>query len=401
LRVLSVHTRYRQRGGEDAVRDSEVRLLEAHGATVLCLDDDNERIAAMGRLRAAATTLWSAEAHARVARSVREARIDLVHVHNSFPLLSPAVLRAAADAGAAVVQTLHNYRLACPSAVLWRDGAVCEECLGRGFAWPGILHACYRDSGAASAVVAASSALHRLLGTWRRKVDAFIVLSELQRAKMIQAGLPAELLHVKGNTLEADPGPGTGAGGFALFVGRLAAEKGVPTLLRAWRGAMAPSVPLLIVGDGPLAGEVLAAADSGAVRFLGARSPAEVMALIGDAAFLVFPSEWHEAFPRVLVEAMARGTPVLAAGQGAAAEIVVPGRAGRHYTAGDPAALAGAATALAAELAASAALRTSTRALYDARHRPEANLRSLLRIYDAALERAARRRARRGRRGAG
>jgi glycosyltransferase involved in cell wall biosynthesis len=392
LRVLSVHTRYQQPGGEDAVRESEARLLEAAGIEVVRLDDDNARLADMGRVRAAATTLWSAEAHARVAAQVRRHRIDVVHVHNGFPLLSPSILHAAADAGAAVVQTLHNYRLACASAVLWRDGAVCEACLGRWLALPGVRHGCYRDGRAASAVVAATLALHRALGTWRRKVDAFIVLTEWQRAKMIAAGLPPDRLHVKGNALEADPGPGTGTGGFALYVGRLTREKGVPTLLRAWQGATAPALPLTIVGDGPLEAEVRAAA-AGAVAWLGRRPAGEVMALIGEAAFLVFPSEWYEGFPRVLVEAMACGTPVLAAGLGAAAEIVPPGRAGRHFPPGDSAALAAAATSLAAELAASPALRLSSRQLYEERYRPEANLRALLAIYDEALRRAAARRA--------
>jgi glycosyltransferase involved in cell wall biosynthesis len=391
LRVLSVHTRYQQRGGEEAVRESEALLLAGAGVEVLRLDDDNARLAGMGRLGAAATTLWSAEAHARVAARVRDARIDLVHVHNSFPLLSPAVLHAAAGAGAAVVQTLHNYRLACPSALLWRDGRVCEDCLGRALALPGIRHGCYRGSRAGSAVVAAMLALHRALGTWRRKVDAFIALTEQQRAKLIRAGLPAERLHVKGNALERDPGPGAGGGGFALYVGRLTVEKGVATLLRAWHGATAPRLPLWIVGGGPLEAEARAAA-GGDVSFLGPRPAAEVMALMGEAAFLVFPSEWHEGFPRVLVEAMARGTPVLAAGLGAAAEIVLPGRAGRHFEPGNAQALADAASALAGELAASAALRASSRALYEERHRPEANLRRLLEIYEMALGRAAARR---------
>ena len=240
MRVLSVHTRYRQRGGEDEVRDSEALMLRAAGIDLLLEDESNDRLAGLGPWRAAGRGAV-VERGGGTDRPAGPRRADRPR---PCPQPVSAAVALGADAaqagGAAVVQTVHNYRHACVSAVLWRDGRVCEDCLGRSLAWAGVRHRCYRGSRAASAVVAAGAGLHRLLGTWRHKVDAFIALTEFQRGRLVAAGLPAGRIHVKGNALASDPGPGTGDGGFA-FVRRPAdGGEGRPALLRAWnrrRGA--------------------------------------------------------------------------------------------------------------------------------------------------------------------
>src|SRR5205814_1104988 len=166
---------------------------------------------------------------------IRAQRPRVAHFHNTFPLISPAAYYAARAEGVGVVQTLHNFRLLCPNALFFRDGKVCEDCLGRPVAWPGVVHGCYRGSRAASAATAVMTAAHRALGTWRTAVDVYVALTEFSRQKFIAGGLPAEKIAVKANFVYPDPGPGAGAGGYAVFVGRLSAEKGVETLLAAWR----------------------------------------------------------------------------------------------------------------------------------------------------------------------
>jgi glycosyltransferase involved in cell wall biosynthesis len=240
--------------------------------------------------RTALKTVLNQAAYARVREVLARFRPAIMHCTNTFPLLSPAVYYAARAAGVPVVQSLHNYRLICPGAVLFRNGRVCEECMGRRLAWPCVLHGCYRGSCAATAVVAGMLAVHRLAGTWSRVVDRYIALTEFSRQKFIEGGLPGEKITVKPNFVDPDPGQAAGQGGYAVFVGRLADGKGVDCLLAAWKAA--PGLPpLKIVGDGPLAPHVQqAAADDPRIQWLGWRPLAEVMATIGRAEALVMPS---------------------------------------------------------------------------------------------------------------
>ncbi|HEY6057312.1 MAG TPA: glycosyltransferase, partial [Candidatus Limnocylindrales bacterium] len=253
--ILAVHNRYKQHGGEDVVFDAETALLEAHGHRVERFVVDNEQIderPGFGEaLGLAARTVWSVRA-ARVLRNrVRRLRPDLVHVHNFFPLLSPSIYSACRSEGAAVVQTLHNYRLVCPVATLYRDGHPCEDCLGRAFAWPGIIHACYRESASASAAVATMLAFHRARRTWSRDVDLYVAVSAFLRSKLVEGLLEPDRVVVKPNFVRGTAEPGSNPDGPFLYVGRLSPDKGIETLLEAW--AHVPShVNLRIVGDGPL-----------------------------------------------------------------------------------------------------------------------------------------------------
>ena len=207
----------------------------------------------------AAKTIWNRESVAAVGDAARAMHAEIVHFHNTFPLISPAAYQAASAAGAAVVQTLHNYRLLCPSATLFRDGHVCEDCVGKTVAWPSVQHACYRGSRAGSAAVAAMLTVHKARGTWRNDVDAYIALTDFARTKLIEGGLPEDRLFVKPNFIDPDPGVGDGRGDeigpFAIFVGRLTDEKGVPTMLEAWK-QVGSRLPLKILGDGPLRDDV-------------------------------------------------------------------------------------------------------------------------------------------------
>ncbi|HEY0837793.1 MAG TPA: glycosyltransferase, partial [Azospirillum sp.] len=336
LRVLLVHERYRQRGGEDATVDAEAALLAGAGIDVVPMIEDNRRIVGNGSAALALRTVWSAESRRAVARMIATHRPDVVHVHNTFPLLSPSIYGAARAHGVPVVQTLHNYRFLCPNALLLRDGAPCERCLGRVVKWPGVAHACFRGSRGASAAVAAMAGVHRLLGTWRRSVDLFLALTPFAERLFVAGGLPAGRLAVCPPVV-TDPGAGPAAAGTpragALFVGRLSPEKGLETLIEAWRGV---DRPLDVIGEGPLADDLMARAPAH-VRFLGPQPPDAVSAAMARAELLVFPSLCYENFPLVVAEAMAHGLPVLASSGRAVGDIVEDGVTGTFARPGDAA----------------------------------------------------------------
>ena len=224
------------------------------------------------------------------------------------------------------MQSLHNYRLMCPNALFYREGRICEDCLGKLVPWNGVLHKCYRDDRAASAVVASMLVGHRLLGTWRRTVDIYVAgMTGFVREKFRAGGIPVDRLVLKPNFVFPDPGEGDGAGGYALFAGRLSPEKGVATLLEAW-ARLPQGRSLLVVGEGRLAPQVeQAAAHHPGIQWLGRQSLQELYALLKRAAFLICPSQWYEALPRILVDSFAVGTPVLASDVGAMAEMVHDG----------------------------------------------------------------------------
>lgn len=381
-----VHNRYLERGGEDESVDLERRLLERHGHEVELYEEDNRRVAEIGRLRTAARTVWSIEGHREVTRRLGRRPFDLVHVQNSFPLISPSAHHAARSLGVPVVQTLRNYRLWCANGLFFRDGRPCEDCFGRA-PWPGVLHGCYRGSRAGSAVVAAMQSTHRVLGTWRRTVGHFVVLSRFAAGKLTASGIPPERVMIKPNFLEPDPGPSTATREGFLFVGRLSPEKGVETLLRAWE---APDPPgrLTLVGGGPLEERVRAAAATDPrISWLGRLPREEVVERMGHARALIFPSEWYETFGRVAIEAYARGTPVVASRIGAVAELVEHERTGLLFTPGVAADLLAQLHRLRSDPELGNRLGRAAREEFERRYTAEVNYRSLLEIYRSVTAR--------------
>ena len=386
-RILQIHTRYRQPGGEDGVVEAERRLLEEAGISVHQLLFDNASVpdphGPAGNLRLALTAIWSRGAERDVRRAFRTQRPDVVHVHNTFVAASPSVYRAVPRRS--VVQTLHNYRFVCPVATAFRDGRPCTDCVGRSIAWPAVVHACVGHSRARSAAAAATTAVHRAIGTFDRGIGAYIALTGFQRALMIEGGLPADRIRVIPNFHEPDPGSTDparrdGAREAVLYVGRLAAEKGVEVLLAA--AARQPGL-VRIAGDGPLAAEVRRAADAGSVEYLGPISAAAVRAELPNALALVVPSIWFEGFPLVVLEAYAAGTPVIASRLGSLGEIVEDGTTGLLVAPNDPAALGERirwATDHPADLA---ALGAGARQDYLDRYRGSSHLAALLETYEA------------------
>jgi glycosyltransferase involved in cell wall biosynthesis len=339
MKLLLAHNHYRIAGGEDVVFRREGELLRSAGHDVLEYVRQNSEISKDGILssmRAAMRTFWAWDTAQEMRSLLRSVKPDLVHFHNTFPLISPAAYYVCQEEGVPVVQSLHNPRLLCPAATLHREGRTCEDCLGRTFAWPGVVHACYHNSRSQTAVVAGMRAFHSVLGTWKEQVDAYIVFTKFFREKFIAAGIPREKIFVKPHFLNADPGMKHLRGGdYALFLGRLAPEKGVLTLLKAWRTLK--HIPLQVAGQGQLEKEVHEfQQDHAWVRTLMYFPHKELFDLIKGARFLVWPSEgYYETFGLVAIEAFACGTPVIASSSGAMKELVEDRITGLHFEPGN------------------------------------------------------------------
>jgi glycosyltransferase involved in cell wall biosynthesis len=389
MRVLLAHDYYQLQGGEDLSFEAEAALLEGSGHDVVRYSVHNDGIEDRSRAALALRSIWNGRVAAELRELVIDRRIEVAHFHNTFPLLSPAAFYAARRAGAAVVETVQNYRLLCANALLFRNGHVCEECVGKRAPWRGVLHRCYRDSRVASAAVATMIGVHSALRTWDRAVDVYVTPSDFTARKLAALGMSRAEIRHKVNFVHPDPGRGAGAGRFAVFVGRFSPEKGLGVLLEAWR-ELGGAIPLKVVGSGPLTAMVEAEPVPG-VEVLGRRSAAEVLRIIGDASVLVAPSIWYEGLPRVVIEAFARGTPVVASRIGALAEAVEDGVTGVLFNPGDAGELARAVRTLLAEPERLTAMRVRARAAFEASYTAERNLAQLLGIYELARERRANR----------
>lgn len=397
MKVLLAHNRYQWLGGEDVAHRLDRRLLERHGHEIISYERDNaeiEGLGLVGRARVAAESVWSPRSRRDLAELVSRTEPDIAYFVNTFPLISPSALAACRDAGLPVVVGLHTYRLACPNAFLFRDGDVCEDCLHRRVKWPGVLHACYRESRVQTGVVATMLAVHDVARAWHRYVDVFVAVSEFGRDKLVESGLPHDRVLVRPNYTDPDPGgraPGPD-GGFALFVGRLSEEKGVGVLVDGF--AKLPDIPLKIVGDGPARGgleQAIATAGLTNVELVGPLAHAEVLELMRSARLFVFPALSYEHCPFVLVEAFACGTPVLASDRGAMPEMVTGNGAGGVFAAGDAGDLARAVREVWTDDDLLATWRGRARRSFEERYSPDRAYATLMEAFELAKVHADRR----------
>lgn len=385
MKILQVHNFYQNPGGEDRVYAAEFELLTSRGHEVIQYQADNDSIREMSGLTAAVTTHWSSQTYREICRILRQERPDIVHAHNTFPLISPSVYYAAAAERVPVVQTLHNYRLICPGANLFRDGHVCEDCVGSFVPYRAVLHRCYRGSLSASVVTTSMLSGHRFAGTFVRKVCKFITLTNFARTKFIEGGLPAQKIVVKPNFLGRDPGVGNGRGAYAFFAARICEEKGTRTLLKAWR-SIDSKLELIIAGDGPLlewGQEYTKGMRS--VRWLGRIEYGEVMNLTRHAMFLVCPSLYQEGGPLTIIEALGCGTPVVASDLDSMNEFVVEGVNGLRFRAGDPDHLAERVSWLLGHPDLLSSLRRAARISYQENYTADRNYALLTDIYRRAV----------------
>lgn len=392
MKLLILHNRYRLAGGEDQVVQAEKSLLETNGHNVIILEENNLSIVNIwDTLAAAGGAIYSFASKQRVLAEIKRFSPEIVHVHNFFPLLSPAVYDACYSAGVPVIQTLHNYRLACPKAMPFRDGKICEDCIGTLIPWSSVVHGCYRNSHIQSSVVAAMTTWHRLKGTWHKRVNAYIVLTKFQKEKMIQAGLPADKIYIKPNFVfhTNDKESNNQYGGYLLFVGRLSEEKGVSTLIDAYIHHNI-SIPLKIVGDGPLRqvleNKVQKAGYANLIEFLGHQDKSIVISLMKNANFLVFPSIWYEGFPLTILEAFASGLPVLASKLGSLAEIVEDQVTGLHFEAGNHQDLANKINWAITHPENMNIFGNNARFIYDSKYTSTVNYKQLMSIYNNVIQ---------------
>ncbi|SIT85016.1 glycosyltransferase family 4 protein [Pontibacter indicus] len=386
MRILIIHNYYKQAGGEDTVFHAEAALLEQHGHQVEKLSFSNKEVNSLSeKLKAALGVVYNPGSAKLVEDRIKSFQPDVIHVHNFFPLLSPSVFYVANRLQVPIVVTLHNYRLVCPSALLYYNGKVQLENLHKVFPLSAIRQKIYRDSAIQTASVVLTTGMHKLLGTWRSKVDKFIALTPGA----------ADLFH--NSSLKLRPGQVAVKPNFTqdigisrvereeyfLYVGRLTAEKGIETLLKAHE--LNP-FPLKVAGDGPLRERVEEYAKTHAsIKYLGFQNREQVLELLKQARALIFSSEWLETFGMTIIEAFSAGTPVIAANIGGAAQLVEDGVNGLHYTPGNAEELAERVHTLIQYPRMIRQLGTAARQSYEVRYTPEVNYQMLISIYKDAI----------------
>ncbi|MFI6054271.1 glycosyltransferase [Streptomyces violascens] len=391
MHILVVHNRYSsaQPSGENKVVDQEVELLRAAGHRVEVFERRSDDIAARslpGKVAVPLLVPWNPGVRAELTARLRAEQPDVVHIHNVFPLLSPAVLAACADAGVPAVATLHNYTQLCPPGTLQRAGRPCTECVGKA-PLPAVRHGCYRNSRLATVPLAVSLSVNRR--RWWSGVEGFFCISAAQRDVLVRAGMPPERLAVKHNFVPEPGARRTADGEHVLFLGRLAEAKGVRLLMAAWDEIAAGGgvgVPLVIAGAGPLEREVTAwAAGRDDVRYVGLYDTAECQKAIARSVAVVAPSTWLEAFGLVVVEAMAAGVPAVAAGHGAFVELVEDGVTGLLHQPREAASLASCLRRIAAEPDRNREMGRAARSRYEQGFSPAVGLERLVEGYRTAI----------------
>jgi glycosyltransferase involved in cell wall biosynthesis len=393
MKILLVHNRYRSGtpSGENRVAEQESAALAAHGHEVTRFDRSSDEIEHWSPVKKAtlpARIVWNPETFRDMKAALRAQRPDVVHVHNTFPLISAAVLYACRDAGVPVVTTLHNSRLACANGMYFRDGAVCHDCAA-GLPLPGLRHGCYRDSVAATAPVVAAMVAHRR--AWRSLVSAYILLSRSQRDLLRGIRLPDDRVFVRHNLIPFRERPQVAKSSLVVYAGRLEEPKGARVLMAAWDRYLQISgdarLRLAIAGGGPLDVEMSAwAAARPSVTLAGVLSSADCADLIASARAVLLPSVCKETFGLVAVESMAAGVPPVAADHGAFSELITPGVDGRLVSPGDAAALASVIADAERNPEEYEGYGAAARKTYEQRFDPERSIADLLDIYRYAIE---------------
>jgi glycosyltransferase involved in cell wall biosynthesis len=378
MRILIAHNFYQQAGGEDAVVNAEAAMLKARGHYVEFYSRYNDEITCMPVIELAKQTIWSNQTSNDFAYLIENFKPEVIHVHNTLPLISPSIYWVAARANIPVVQTLHNFRLLCPQAMLLRNGRLCEDCLGK-LPWRSVIHRCYRESRSQSAVLASMLTFHTAIGTWKNKVTRYIALVEYSKKKFIEGGIEEAKIVVKPNFIESPISTNAERAGF-LFVGRLSQEKGISILTQAAR--LLNGVSIIIAGIGP---EAALLNNINGVQSLGSLLNNHVYDKMFQSTALILPSICYENFPRTLVEAFACGLPVIASRIGALAELVEDGVTGLLFEPGDAKDLASKMDWAQQNPEKMLEMGLNARKEYDEKYTAEKNYHQLMAIYEDAI----------------
>ncbi|GAB1766404.1 glycosyltransferase family 4 protein [Priestia megaterium] len=335
IKVLIIHNYYKHSGGEDKVVEEEIRLLEQNKINVIKYFISNDEIKMDGvinKLILGINTIYSKKQYNSLKAILLKERPDVVHVHNTFPLISPSVYYLCSELGVPVVQTLHNYRLGCAGAMLLRDGQVCEKCI-QGSLINGIKHGCYRDSRIQTVPLSTMLYTHRFLNTWNKKVNKYIALTSFAKKKFQEIGLDEKKIAVKPNFIKSQHISNYTKENQIVFVGRISKEKGLHLLLEAWKG-LSPQfkTKLNIIGDGPLKEELASKYEKYKnINFLGKLDSNEVLGHMAKSKYIVVPSVWYEGFPMTIIEAYSVNTPVISSNIGSLKEVVKEEVTGFHF----------------------------------------------------------------------
>jgi glycosyltransferase involved in cell wall biosynthesis len=393
MKIMTVHSRYRSSApsGENRVVDQESVALAGLGHEVVRFERRSDDIASWPKAKQAALpamVVWNAGAHRDLTAALQAQRPDVVHVHNTFPLLSAAILHACRAARVPVVATIHNYKLVCASGDFFRAAEPCHDC-APGHPLPAVRHGCYRGSRAATAPVALSSAIHRT--AWQSLVAGYIFISKSQRDLLSGFGFPPDRVFIRHNMIPARDVPPSGRQDTVVYAGRLDAAKGLPVLMRAWdryqkEAPDHPGLRLVIAGSGPLDRDVAGwAAARPSVQLAGQLDAAACAQVMAAARAVILPSAWEETFGLAAVEAMALGVPPVAAAHGSFPELVADGVNGVLFRAGDPNDLARVLADIDSYPDRYAEYGKQARKAYEQQFDPAASMRKLIEIYEYAM----------------
>lgn len=392
MKILIVHNRYQQPGGEDAVVDSEYAMLKNFNHETFLYERNNSEINLLsfpGKLHTLFQIGWSQKTYTEIKKIIREFKPDIAHFHNIFFLITPSAYYACHQEGIPVVQSQHNFRLLCSNGLFFRNNNICEECLEKKSLLWGVYHRCYQHSYLLTAAFVKILSDHWKLGTWTRMIDRYIVGSEFVRQKYILGGIPPSKIVVKPNFVnfrDKSLAQSSKKEVYVLYAGRLSAEKGVKLLLEAWERIS--DIPLKIIGNGPLAAELNRMAqlkNLGQVQFLGYLSSDRYERCLSEAALTVIPSLCYENFPRILVESYALGIPVVASDQGSLKELVSEHKTGLLFRRGDSVDLAQKVHWLLNHPEELGEMGRRARVIYEQRYQIHTNYSFLMEIYNRTL----------------
>jgi len=383
MKIVVIHNKYQIGGGEDVVVENEKKLLESKGHEVLAYFKDNTEIANYSFLRKANlinTSVWSRQSFKELRELIEKIRPDICHVHNYMPLISPSVFCACDEMNVPVVQTLHNYRMLCSNAYLFRNGKVCEECIGKSL-YHALQYGCYRDSRIQTFAVARMIETHKRRGTFKNSIDGYICLSEFAKNKFREGGLPREKLFMKPNFLFSDPGFTGSDEEYYLFAGRLDKTKGIDVLVETAK--IKPNLKFIIVGDGQYKTKNHKSSN---IEYLGQLCKIDLIQRLQNCSALIFPSIWYEAMPMAIIEAFACGKPVIASRLGAMVEIIEEGKTGILFEPGNAKDLASKIEWAASHQSEMHNMGANARMVFEEKYTAESNYLKLMEIYSQAID---------------
>ena len=308
--ILIVHNYYRIPGGEDTVVKNEKDMLEENGHKVVLYTRNNDEIKNLGKIKLLFESFFSFKTYNEVKRIVKENNIDVVHVHNTLPLVSPSIYYAAKKCKVKVIQTVHNFRLMCPSGTFTRKNSICEDCVQQNL-FAAIRHKCYRNSKIQTSIVALTLLLHRILGTYKI-IDKYIVLTEFNKNKL-KVILDEKKIVIKPNFVKRSMNLElNNEKKHFLFLGRIEELKGIRLLVKTCEKMK--NIEIVIAGTGPLEEEIKQYIKKNKIKninLVGYKSKEEVFNLLKTAKALIVPSQCYEGFPMTIVESLSLGVPVI------------------------------------------------------------------------------------------